>query len=86
VAPADLAAIDSNATLNPQSTVNTDSIKMNLNIPTATYLDPDKYNVDLARTDIGMGEIEVTKDGAATLAGQPIGGADAFDAECQDGE
>jgi predicted secreted protein len=84
--PADLQAVDTDATLNPQTAIATDSFKMNLNIPSENYINPDKYNADFSETQIGVGSIEIKKDGSASLNGQAIGGQDHYPQECKDGE
>ena len=69
-----------------------DKVNIGLNIPSEKYLNPpaadgsanpSQHNVDLSRSDIGLGTITVGQDGSATLNGENIGSQNVLPEGCE---
>ncbi len=65
VAPADL-----NAASTPW--LDTQKVTIPLEIPSGTYLNADKHQVDLSQSKIALGTLRVGADGSASLNNHPI--------------
>lgn len=58
-------------------------VKIGLNIPTNNYVNKDKLNADLSRSDLELGNIGVnTKTGETTLNGQNLATTPHYPADC----
>ncbi len=81
-APADLAAKDTDATLNAHPMSEELNVESTIDLPITNYVNAEKFNADLSQTEVTVGKINLAKDGSVLLNGRNISSGSVIRSGC----